>query len=73
LRSGFYKLKGDASGPYCGRLSDAEKAELDKMMLEEIKAKWARVDAKMIKKAGLTSKYRGVSWCVAGEGSKEQG
>jgi len=25
---------------YCGPLSDAEKAELDKMTLEEIRAKW---------------------------------
>ena len=62
MHSGVYKVKGDASGVHCGPLSDAEKAELDKMTLEEIKAKWVRVDAKTIKKAG---QYRGVSWCVA--------
>jgi hypothetical protein len=65
LRSGVYKLEGDSSGAHCGVLSDAEKAELDKMTLEKIKEKWARVNPKTIKKAGLTSKYRGVCWCAA--------
>jgi hypothetical protein len=72
LHSGVYKLKGDASVSYCGPLSDAEKAELDKMTLEEIRAKWQRADSRHIKKAGLSSKYRGVSWCVARR-TKEHG
>ena len=70
MRSCAYKLKGDASGTNCGPLSDAEKAELDKMKLEEIKTKWARVNQNTIKKAGQTSKYRGVNWCVACRGRK---
>jgi hypothetical protein len=65
LRSGVYKRDGDASGAHCGPLSDAEKAELDKMTLEEIKTKWKRVNQRTIKKAGTSSKYRGVCWCVA--------
>ena len=60
-----YKRDADASGAYCGPLSNAEKAELDKMTLEEVKDKWARVNPKTIKKAGQSSAYRGVSWCVA--------
>jgi hypothetical protein len=70
LRSGVYKLKGDASGAHCGLLSDAEKAELDKMTLEEIKAKWARINPRM---ANKTSAYRGVCWCVARSQTKELG
>ena len=73
MHSGAYKLKGEASGAHCGPLSDAEKAELDKMTLEEVKEKWKRVDANTIKKAGTSSKYRGVCWCVAGRGRKELG
>ena len=65
MRSCKYKRDDDASGAHCGVLSDAEKAELDKMTLEKIKEKWARVNPKTIKKAGLTSKYRGVCWCAA--------
>jgi hypothetical protein len=71
--SGVYKRDGDASGPNCGPLSDAEKAELDKMMLEEIKAEWERVDPRKIKKAGLSSKYRGVCWCAICRGLKKLG
>jgi hypothetical protein len=62
LRSCKYKQKGDASGAHCGPLSDAEKAELDTMTLEEIRAKWARVNPQTVNKS---SAYRGVCWCVA--------
>jgi hypothetical protein len=68
LRSGVYKRSGDASGAHCGPLSDAEKTELDKMTLEEIRDKWARVNPQT---ANKTSTYRGVSWCVAGRRTKE--
>jgi hypothetical protein len=73
LHSGVYKRDGDASGAHCGPLSDAEKAELDKIRLEEVKAKWERIDSRMIKETGQSSKYRGVSWCVARRGLKELG
>ena len=72
MRSCVYKRDGDASGAHCGTLSEAEKAELDMMTLEDIKAKWARANLRKIKKTGTpsertgrSSKYRGVWWCVS--------
>ena len=70
MRSGVYKLKGDASGANCGSLSDVEKAELDKMTLEEIKQKCERVNPRT---ANKTSAYRGVSWCVDCRAMEELG
>jgi hypothetical protein len=70
LHSGVYKRDGDASGAHCGSLRNAEKAELDKMTMQEIKEKWARVNPRTLSK---TSAYRGVCWCVAGRGTKERG
>ena len=62
MHSGIYKRDGDASGAHCGLLSDAEKAELDKMTLNEVKEKWARINPQTVKKACASSKYRGVRW-----------